>query len=312
MNEELIDWLRSGPAWVRFAVDRQLAGGKPDPAEALADPALAAVLRRVTDPETGLPAVVREEAAYNGTAYTDLFFLADTGLTVDECGLQPAAEAVFSLQGEDGTFTTHPEYRATYLCISALLMGALARMGLEDDPRIRRYADTARARVRNDGGWHCSHRRAPGEAQEDSPSCPMANLNLLYFLGALPDTGGDLIPAGAGDLLLEHWRRRDEHWRPYGFGIGRRFRRARYPEMKYGLLRVLDVLAPLPGIADRPAFREMRDYLRQEAPDGRIVPASVSRSYGEFDFGQKKEPSRWLSFLVARIDRRAVVTGKTA
>jgi len=33
---------------------------------------------------------------------------------------------------------------------------------------------------------------------------------------------------------------------------------------------------------------------------------SVSRAYSEFDFGQTKEPSRWITFLISRIQKRMI------
>ena len=77
-----------------------------------------------------------------------------------------------------------------------------------------------------------------------------------------------------------------------------------YPAVKYGILRVLDVLSLFPYAAGRQGFQSMLDYVRQKAADGKYYAGINDDSYAEFDFGQKKEPSRWLTFLINRTEKR--------
>ena len=113
---------------------------------------------------------------------------------------------------------------------------------------------------------------------------------------------------GAIDLLLSHWSRRKEPWRPYGYGMGTDFSKLRYPTPKYGILRVLDVLSRYPYAIQNKEFQDMLDFVLQKSKDGKYCAESVSRSYAEFDFGQTKEPSHWITFLINRIQKRVSTT----
>jgi hypothetical protein len=37
---------------------------------------------------------------------------------------------------------------------------------------------------------------------------------------------------------------------------------------------------------------------------GKYYAETISDSYTDFNFGQKKEPSRWITFLVTRVEKR--------
>jgi len=49
----------------------------------------------------------------------------------------------------------------------------------------------------------------------------------------------------------------------------------------------------------------MLDFVRQKASGGKYFAESTGGAYAGFDFGQQEEPSRWLTFLVNRIEKRA-------
>jgi hypothetical protein len=49
----------------------------------------------------------------------------------------------------------------------------------------------------------------------------------------------------------------------------------------------------------------MMEEIRAKArPDGSFLPESVYQPYKAWDFGQKKDGSPWIEFLVERIERR--------
>jgi hypothetical protein len=132
----------------------------------------------------------------------------------------------------------------------------------------------------------------------------MDNLNILMLLSSYESYREDSRLDGAIDLLLKHWEYRVDKWRPYGFGVGTQYLKLRYPEEKYGILRVLDVLSCYPRALRSEAFSSMFEMVKQKSPEGCYFAESVRRSFSDFDFGQKKEPSRWITFLVARIEKR--------
>ena len=77
-----------------------------------------------------------------------------------------------------------------------------------------------------------------------------------------------------------------------------------YPAVKYGILRVLDVLSLYPYALKNKIFGDMLQFVRQKEQNGKYSAESVHEAYNEFDFGQIAEPSRWITFLINRIEQR--------
>lgn len=303
LNKEVINWLLEGPDWLKYAVELQLLDSKPDVHLALGNDLINKIVHRLKDSQLGIPALKTGKVHYTetGKAYWDLFFLADIGLTIKDLGLDKEVAEIFSLQAPDGTFIIPPNVQPHYFCMSAILISSLARMGYQDDPRIKKYIRVILNSPALDGGWHCYN--SDFEIL-DIESCPMDNLNILMLLGQYEKYRKDSILNDAIDLLLEHWERRNQRWRLHGFGIGQRFMSLGYPAVKYGILRVLDVLSLFPYAVGSRAFHSMLDFVHRKASGGRYFAESTDSAYAEFDFGQKEEPSRWITFLINRIGKR--------
>ncbi|MFC1942000.1 hypothetical protein ACFLWU_02145 [Chloroflexota bacterium] len=299
MNKEVTDWLLEGPEWLKYAVELQLLNSTPDPGTVLQDSAISRLILRLKDTQAGIPALRTGKVAYTdtGKAYWDLFFLADIGLTINDVGLDREVEGVFSLQASDGSFTIPPNVRDNYYCMSAILLSSIARMGYRDDPRMQKYIQDVLNSQSSGGGWDCYN-----EGMGYMEACPMDNLNILMLLGQYESYRNSPRFNGAIDLLLEHWERRESL---FGFGVGKRFMSLQYPAVKYGILRVLDVLSLFPYAVSRRGFQGMLDFVRQKASGGKYFAESTDGAYSEFDFGQQKEPSRWLTFIINRIEKQA-------
>jgi len=304
MDKEVINWLLEGPDWLKYAVELQLLNSKPDTQLALRDGSIAKIVHRLKDNHAGIPALKTGNVSYSetGNAYWDLFFLADIGLTADDLKLNEEMEEIFNLQSPDGTFITGRGVRPNYFCMSAILMSSVAKMGYPDDSRLNKYIQVILDSQGLDGGWHCYN---TGAELLDIESCPMDNLNILMLLSQYEKYRVDPRFNGGIDLLLNHWERRGEKRQLYGFGIGKRFMSLQYPAVKYGILRVLDVLSLFPYATSSRGFQSMLDFVRQKSSSGKYFAESVDKTYAEFDFGQKEEPSRWLTFLIKRIEKRA-------
>ena len=75
--------------------------------------------------------------------------------------------------------------------------------------------------------------------------------------------------------------------------------------MWYDILHVADVLSHFDFVKDDDRFKEMVDTIvsKQDA-EGRFTPESIWMAFKGWDFGQKKVPSHWMTFLVAKILKR--------
>ncbi len=298
MRREDLDWLLAGPPWVRYAVESQLLDLAPDVRPVLEDEAVQRVIQRLKSRETGLPALSSGSVHYTdtGKAYWDLFFLADIGLALKDAGLEADAEDVFRFQLPDGSFRIPPNVQPDYICMSAILISSLARMGYRDDPRTGRYIRYIMNSQLRNGGWDCY-----GD-DYGRDSCPMDDMNILMLLGNYESRREDPLLNNAIDHLLAH---PEEGRHLYGFGTGKRFHALQYPAVKYGILRVLDVLSLYPYAVNSRSFVSMLDNVRGKARDGRYTPEAADPAYRDFDFGRTDGPSRWLTFLVNRIEKRA-------
>jgi hypothetical protein len=298
LDKKVLDWLLEGSAWLKYAVELQLLDRQPDVITALEDKSIQKIISRLKSQNAGIPAIRSGLVHYTATgkAYWDLFFLADIGLTIKDAGLEAEAEEIFRYQLRDGTFTLPLNVKDNYYCMSAILISSLAKMGYRDDPRVIKYIRSALAEQIPGGGWDCyAYDYGPGY------SCPMDDMNVLKLLGQYKDYRENPKLNGAIDHLLMHWETGDNI---YGFGVGKRFRSLQYPAVKYGILRVLDALSLFPYAMKQPAFQNMLDFVHAKAKDGRHFAESADMVYTDFDFSQTGEPSRWITFLVGRIDKR--------
>ena len=310
MNENITSWIKEGTPWLKYAVETQLLDKKSDTALVLKDLSINVVINRLKDNSVGIPALKTGKVAYTktGNAFWDLYFLADIGLSAKDVKIEKEVEELFELQMADGSLILMDGAKPGFHCIPTIILSSLAKMGYKDDPHIWKFLQNVIDLQRLDGGWHCALSRAKGKRLQDSESCPMDNVNVLMLLGQYEEYRTDSRFNGAIDLLLTHWEKRKEPWRPYGFGIGGDFSKLRYPAVKYGILRVLDVLSLYPYAVKNKEFQDMLNFVLQKSKYGKYCAESVSRSYAEFDFGQTKEPSRWITFLVYRIQKRISTT----
>ncbi|HUP26870.1 MAG TPA: hypothetical protein VM409_00415 [Chloroflexia bacterium] len=234
--------------------------------------------------------------------------LADFGLRRDDERIAATAERVFAAQSEEGGFLhggfdhTKSWHARPYICISHVMTYALARFGYLDDQRLQRAYDHITAWQRLDGGWHPNKLNLPGGERESEPSCPFGTLNVLRALVANPAMRDGETAFRAADNLLSAWERRTEPYRPVGFGIGSSWDKVIYPFVQYGLLKEIDTLSQISKVRSDPRYKEMLKVLKGKLDaEGTLTAESVNKPYAEFDFGQKKQPSAWLTFLAVRV-----------
>jgi hypothetical protein len=306
MDQRIIEWLLEGPAWMRFAVETHLLDGRPDEGAALRETSIQRLLRRLKDERVGIRALETGKVTWaeTGNAYWDLFFLTDIGLTAQQMRITDEIEEFLERQLPDGTFVTEDDHASNWFCVSGIFLSGVARAGYREHPRMRACVHYILGAQRSDG-WHCGLDHVSGGKYEGAESCPMDNLNILQLLGQYEEFRRDSRFNDAINLLLDHWMRRDEKWRLTGFGIGKRYKTIEYPAVKYGILRVLDVVSLFPYAAGREGFRDMLEFVGRKSVNGRFLAESAREAYADFDFGQTREPSRWLTFLIERVKKRA-------
>lgn len=310
--DEVIAWLLNAvEPWTVYNTLLHLVGKEPDSAEVRAayqamqqHPRVATLIASLDSwPPQPL------DKAYNPKdSIWQLNTLADFGLRRDDPRIAAIATRIFAAQADEGGFLhggfSHTKTWDTrpYICVDHVQTYALACFGYLDDPRLQQAYAHIQAWHRLDGGWHPNKLNLPGNGRETEPSCPFGTVNVLRALTANPDLCQGELAQQAAEFLLSCWQRRQEPYRPVGFGIGTTWHKLQYPFVKYQLLKTADTLARIPSVRQDGRFLEMVAAIQaKQSSDGHWTAESVNKPYSEFDFGQKKRPSSWITFLAWRI-----------
>ncbi|MFH1879423.1 MAG: hypothetical protein ABIK64_01355, partial [Bacillota bacterium] len=133
--------------------------------------------------------------------------------------------------------------------------------------------------------------------------CPYATLLMLSALLQTENTNRAELHTGA-ECLLHLWECSRELY-PFLFHMGTDFRKLKAPFIWYDILHVANVLSQMPWLRRDPRLLDMVNTIRSKADaGGRFTPESVWLAWKAWEFGQKKQPSPWLTFLALRIFRR--------
>ncbi len=315
--DELITWLLEGPAWVRYRTRIDLLGQTERAAEVraarqamLADSQVQGVLAELA--EWPGPVLASHKSASH--PLHKLTFIADLGLKASDPGVDAIAERILAHQSPEGPFQVlmniSPKYGGTgrdqwawALCDAPLVVYALLKFGLGKDKRVKAAVQHLAGLVR-DNGWPCAVSpelgkfRGPGSKNDP---CPYANLVMLKALSQIPDWRDSEAAHIGAETLLTLWTQSQER-HPYMFFMGTDFRKLKAPLVWYDILHVLDVLGQFPWLQKDARRREMQAVVKAQADaQGRFTPESIWTTWKAWEFGQKREPSRWLTLLAQRV-----------
>jgi len=320
MSLEGTDWLLQGPPWVRYRTRVDLLG-EPESApavrqaraEMLAHPQVQGLLGELAA-WPGPPLKRHNDASH---LLHKLTFAADLGLRAGDPGVDTVLTRILEHHAPDGPFQVivniDPRYGGAgvdqagwSLCDAPSVLYALARMGLEQEPRVQAAAAHL-AGLLLENGWPCAVSpelgkfRGPGRK---SDPCPYATLIALKALAQFAEWRDSPACRTGAEALLGLWQQRKER-KPYLFGMGTDFAKLKAPLIWYDVLHVLEVLTQFPWLGQDARLQELVALVRTKADvQGRCTPESVWKAWSEWDFGQKKVPSPWLALLVLRALRR--------
>jgi hypothetical protein len=320
---ETIDWLLNGPAWVEYRTRIDLLEQAEDSPEVIRS-------RQAMLEHPQVKSMVDELTGWSGHAlkrHNDaalhlhkLVFLADIGVKATDPGMEPVVDSILSHQSEEGAFQV---FGNTYqkggggqdkwiwmLCDAPLVLYSLLRMGVSVDDRLQEAIDHLTGYGR-ENGWPCAispevgRTRGPGKKEDP---CPYATLIALKALDELPQWQESSEVKNGIDTMLTLWEQRKER-RPFLFAMGTDFRKLKAPLIWYDILHVLDILTLSPQAIEDPRLKEMLDVILEKGDtQKRFTPESIWQAWSEWDFGQKQEPSTWITFLVHRILKRAGIS----
>ncbi len=246
-----------------------------------------------------------------------LTFLADIGINICDPGMESVISPLLDHQSSEGPFQslvnipTHfggsgKDQYSWQLCDAPLICYALAKMGLRDDLRVRTAVQHLTGLVR-ENGWPCAGSpeigKFHGPGKRDDP-CPFATLIMLKTLALYPDQQSSSASQAGVGCLLDLWEKSLEK-SPYLFHTGNNFRKLKAPLVWYDIVHVLDVLSQFELARKDRRFQEMLASVKIKANEqGRFIPESIWTVWKGWDFGQKHEPSPWLTYLIYNIHQR--------
>ncbi len=314
------EWLLTGPPWVEYRTRLDLMGEAEGGTavqtarrDMLSHPQIQMLLAELAD----WPGPLLKSHKDAKHPLHKLAFIADLGLRAGEPGVDAIIERILAHRAAEGPFQVivniNPRYGGTgedqwawMLCDAPLILYALAKFGLANDARVETVVAHL-ITLQRDNGWPCAVSpdlgkfRGPGRKADP---CPYANLLMLKLLALRPDWRDSSASRTAAETLLTLWEQRTER-RPYLFAMGSGFAKLKAPLIWYDILHVLDVLTRFPWLRGDVRLNEMAGIVQGKGDEnGRYVPESIWTAWKEWDFGQKRQPSPWLTFLVQRALKR--------
>jgi len=315
-----IDWLLEGEPWIEYRTRLDLLGKKDTDTQVmvarnamLEDPKV----RQLIGDLSNWPGKVIASHKSAGQPFHKLTFLADLGVKASDPEMMPIIARVIQHQSAEGPFqlpvnisTSHggsgEDLLGWALCDAPLIVYALVKFDLGDETSVKKVIKYLTEIVR-ENGWPCKVSmtlgsfRGPGRKEDPCPYANLAMLKLLAEVDGLRDNPACHIGA---ETLLNLWENSLEK-HPYIFYMGTDFRKLKVPFIWYDLIHVLQVLTQFPWLKSDPRLLDMIGVLKTKMDDkGRFTVESQWTAWKDWEFGQKKVPSRWLTLMVWRIFKR--------
>jgi len=246
-----------------------------------------------------------------------LLFLLDIGLDTSVPEIRTAVDEIMRHRDADGVYQSMTNIPKHYggmgenvfgwcLCDGPLLLLALAKAGIPFDTHIKQGFEHLLG-LSQPQGFPCAvskeHGKFRGPGRKDD-CCPYATLIMLRLMAELPQYRDSEIARRTVDVILSLWENsRERH--PYMFYMGTDFRKLKAPAMWYDIVGVTDCLSRFDHAKRDPRFKEMIQMIKDKQDgNGMFTPEAVYQKCSEWDFGQKKAPSPYLTFLCVRILER--------
>ena len=312
-KKDLLRWLLDGEPWVIYrTLTWLLDKGEKGNSVAAARAAIPKhpLIKKIfvglnEDGYWGKPKDIHTWWPKKDTTFWLLPMLGDFGFTIEDRRIARACEYVFSTQLQSGGFGWDPPTKPGD-CHSAILIEALAKLGLLQDSRLQKAYDWLVRRQRLDGGFWCKNTGQIGKPREKEPSCAFATMFVLGTLAQNPKLRNSEIAMKGVDFLFGCWKnRRKIMYAGHDSQIGASWEKLKYPFTDYRILKFLGVLSHFEFAKERLQKGEMVNLLLSKRDDkGKFTPESIHKVWSDFDFGQKGKPSKWITLLALRIIKR--------
>ncbi|MBM3700813.1 MAG: hypothetical protein FJW68_07900 [Actinobacteria bacterium] len=320
MENITIEWLLDSEPWIQYITRKELLEQGEDDKNLLKahrEMIMYPALINIIDELKNWPGTVISSHKSPRQFFHKISFLAELGFNIKDTAIEEIAEKMLGHTGSDGIIRLPLNIGKAYggtgentwgwaLCDAPTNLYALAKMGLKEDIMVK-SGTVKLAGLARENGWPCAVSeelgswRGPGK--KDDP-CPYATLVMLKLLSLYDNYHNSSEVKSGIDCLCRLWCE-SAVLHPYIFYMGNDFRKLKAPLIWYDIIHVLDVLSRFKYSRQKPEVMQMLDIvLSKKESDGSFMPESIYMEYKGWDFGQKKAPSKYLTFLVYRILKR--------
>ena len=243
-----------------------------------------------------------------------LLFLLEIGLDTDVEEIQKAVDTIMAHKDKNGVYqslTNIPKHfggsgEDTFgwcLCDAPLLLYALLKAGINYENHIKQGVEYLLSFYKTQG-FPCmvsqEHGKFRGPGRKDD-CCPYATLIMLKLISYIPEYKESKISKEMAMILFSLWENSLEK-HPYMFYMGTDFRKLKAPTMWYDIVSVADVLSHFDFVKSDSRFLDMVAVIKDKQDEnGLFTPESVYQKCKNWDFGQKKQPSPYLTYLCNQI-----------
>jgi len=198
---------------------------------------------------------------------------------------------------------TGEDQYAWVLCDAPLIMYSLVKFKVDYNLYLKNGVDFLFS-LAKDYGWPCKCSeqlgkfRGPGK--KDDP-CPYATLIMLKLASVIEDYKDCQTTKNGIEVILKCWDKSKEI-HPYMFYMGYDFRKLKLPFVWYDILNIADILSRFEFVRKDKRFLEIIEIIRSKKNEkNEYIPESIWKSWGLWDFGQKKKPSKYLGYAIDEI-----------
>lgn len=297
--------------WLKYAIRLNLCNERKDSLLELKNQALA---------DNRIQSYLNDIANFHGMLVTNhknpdlpihkLLFLLDLGFDSGIPEIKTAIEEILKHYNERGIYqsmTNVPKHFggtgvdvfSWCLCDAPLLLLALLKSGIDYKQYIKSGVDYLISLFR-DNGFPCTvsselgRFRGPGKKDD---CCPYATLIMADLLSYIPEYHNSKIAIATVNVLLDLWENSMEQ-HPYMFYMGTDFRKLKAPSCWYDIVSMVGVLSKYECAKNDARFKEMIKIIRDKQDEnGFFTPESAYQKLKNWDFGQKKTPSPYLTYL---------------
>lgn len=301
--------------WLKYAIQINLLHSKKEDQTELLKTAL-------SDPK--IQYALKDVEAYHNTRISNhkdpmlpiqrLLFLLDLGFDTSISEIKTAIDEILSHKDSNGVYYSMINVPKQFggtgedgfgwsLCDAPNLLLALIKAGVPYETNIKPGVDFLVSLCKENGcpcvvSPELGKFRGPGKKDD---CCPYSTLIMADLLSVIPEYRESSVAVKLSQSLLHLWETsREQH--PYLFYMGTDFRKLKAPSSWYDIVSVAGVLSKFRFNHCDARFLEMIGILKsKQLDDGFFIPESVYLKMKDWDFGQKKNPSLYLTYLCFKI-----------